>query len=160
MKAKINFYFVCLTVMSFVIFSSCSKYDDGDTTKPVINLIEPAEGEILKIGDDSGVHFDLELSDNVMLKSYKVDIHPNFDGHAHSTMLKSSLETVDFIFNKSWDIYGNKNADIHHHEIKIVANSTPGNYHLILYCTDAAGNESHLARNIVLSTEIAENHEH
>lgn len=27
----------------------------------------------------------------------------------------------------------------------------PGNYHLMVYCTDAAGNETHIARNIVLS---------
>jgi hypothetical protein len=147
--------------ISFVTFSSCDKDDDGDTTKPIINLIEPEEGDVLRIGDQHGVHFDIELSDDVMLKSYKVDIHPNFDEHVHSTTLKSaSSETVDFTFNKSWDISGQKNADIHHHEIKIPANATPGNYHLMVYCTDAAGNEAHLARNIVLSTEGGEEHEH
>ncbi|MDR1182005.1 MAG: DUF4625 domain-containing protein [Bacteroidales bacterium] len=161
MKAKFNFYLVCLMAISFVVFSSCDKDDDGDTIKPVINLIEPEEDATLKIGDDYGVHFDLELSDDVMLKSYKVDIHPNFDGHVHSAMLKSvSSETVDFTFNKSWDVSGQKNADIHHHEIKIPANATPGNYHMMIYCTDAAGNEAHLARNIFLSTEGGEEHEH
>ena len=33
----------------------------------------------------------------------------------------------------------------------IPANATPGDYHLMVYCTDAAGNEAHVARNIVLS---------
>jgi hypothetical protein len=31
---------------------------------------------------------------------------------------------------------------------------------LMVYCTDAAGNEAHLARTIVLSTEGGEEHEH
>lgn len=55
---------------------------------------------------------------------------------------------------------GAKNASIHHHEILIPANATPGNYHLMVYCTDAAGNEAHLARNVVLSTEGGEEYEH
>ncbi|GHU88917.1 hypothetical protein FACS1894155_04770 [Bacteroidia bacterium] len=154
-------YLVCLMAISFVIFSSCDRDNDSDTTKPVINLIEPEEGATLKIGDEHGIHFELELSDNMILKSYKADIHPNFDGHGHSAPLKStSSETVDFHFNKSWDVPGQKNVNIHHHEIVIPANATPGNYHLMIYCTDAAGNESYLARNIILSTEGGEEHEH
>jgi hypothetical protein len=161
MKTVFKFYFVCLTAIFPVTFSSCDKDDNNDTTKPVINLVEPEEGATLKIGDDNGVHFDLELSDDVMLKSYKVDIHPNFDGHAHSPSLKATTETtVDFMFNKSWDVPDQKNADIHHHEIKIPANATPGDYHLMVYCTDAAGNEAYIARNIILSTEGGEEHEH
>ena len=141
--------------ISFLFFTSCSSDDDGDTVKPVINLIAPADGSTLKIGDAHGVHFDMELSDNVMLKSYKVNIHSNFDGHTHS---KASGKTVDFTFNKSWDVTG-KNTNVHHHEIVIPENATPGNYHLMVYCTDAAGNESYVARNIVLSHD-GEVHEH
>jgi hypothetical protein len=158
MKTKFNLYLVCLMAISFATFSSCDKDNESDTTKPVINLIEPEDGDVLKIGGD--VHFDLELSDDVMLKSYKVDIHPNFDGHVHSSLLKSESETVDFTFNKSWDLPEQKNAAIHHHEIEIPANATPGDYHLMVYCTDAAGNEAYLARNVELSTEGGEEHEH
>ncbi|MDR1097047.1 MAG: DUF4625 domain-containing protein [Tannerella sp.] len=158
MKTKFNLYLVCLMAISFATFSSCDKDSESDTTKPVINLIEPEDGDVLKIGGD--VHFDLELSDDVMLKSYKVDIHPNFDGHVHSSLLKSESETVDFTFNKSWDLPEQKNVAIHHHEIEIPANATPGDYHLMVYCTDAAGNEAYLARNVELSTEGGEEHEH
>ena len=119
----------------------------------VINLIEPEDGEVFKIGDGHGIHFDIELSDDVMLKSYKVEIHSNFDGHVHSMTTRSTSETVDFTFNKSWDLSGQKNVSIHHHEIVIPENATPGAYHMMVYCTDAAGNESHVARSIVLSHE-------
>jgi hypothetical protein len=30
----------------------------------------------------------------------------------------------------------------------------------MVYCTDAAGNEAYIARNVVLSTEGGEEHEH
>jgi hypothetical protein len=146
--------------VSFVAFSSCDQ--NGDTTKPVINLLEPEDGDTLRIGEEpEGIHLDMELSDDVMLKSYKVEIHSNFDGHAHEVPSKSEAsETVDFTFNKSWDVSGLKNTDVHHHEIIVPVNATPGKYHMMIYCTDAAGNEAHVARNIVLSTEGGEEHEH
>ena len=146
MKTRIKFFAVCLMAISSTLFSSCE--EDGDIVKPVINLIAPEEGAVLEIGDDHGIHLDMILTDDVMLKSYKIDIHSNFDNHVHS---RSTESTVDFSFNKSWDVSGRK-ATIHHHEIKIPADATPGNYHLLVFCIDAAGNEADVvARNIVLS---------
>jgi hypothetical protein len=158
MRTTFKYFLVCLMAISFTTITSC---DDSDTVKPIIRLIEPEEDEILKIGDENGVHLELELSDDVMLKSYKVDIHSNFDGHVHVSAPKAASEgTVDFTFNRSYDISGQRNVDIHHHDIKIPSNATPGDYHLMIYCTDAAGNEAHLARDIILSTEGGEEHEH
>lgn len=159
MKTTSYFSIVCLLAICSFGFISCEKDDKGDVTKPVINLIEPEEGDVLKIGDESGVHFEMELSDDVMLKSYKVNIHNNFDHHDHATT-KADAETVPFFFEKTYDVSGKKNAHVHHHEIVIPANATPGDYHLMVWCTDAAGNESELARNIVLSTEGGEDHDH
>lgn len=140
---------LCLLFCMTYVFTSCSD-DDGDSVKPVISLHAPKEGAELKIGGD--IHFDMDLEDNDLLKSYKVEIHNNFDGHGH-TKAENTVETVHFTFNKSWDdIAGKKSAHIHHHEIKIPENATPGNYHFMVYCTDASGNESYVARNIILST--------
>lgn len=158
MKNKI--YMLSLSVICLFVtsssFTSCSD-DDSDTIPPVIKLIEPKEGDILKIGSD--VHFDMELSDNEMLFSYKVEIHNAFDGHEHTKSLKAESETVPFSFNKSWSVSGQKNAKIHHHEIVIPENATPGNYHLMVYCTDVAKNQSYITRKIVLSHD-GEVHEH
>ncbi len=158
MKTKFNFYIICLMAISFLSVS-CDKEDDSDTTKPIIDLMEPEDGDVLKIGDEHGIHLDMELQDNEMLGSYLVDIHPNF-GNGHTHIKSASSETKDFNFKKSWDLSGKKNSDVHHHEILIPANATPGNYHFMVYCTDAAGNEVHVVRNIVLSTESGEDHEH
>ncbi|MDR2138966.1 MAG: DUF4625 domain-containing protein [Tannerella sp.] len=129
---------------------------EGDTTRPEIFLTAPAAGDTLHIGEDHGVHFDAVFSDNEMLASYKIHIHPDFDGH---TPAGETSETVDFEFDKSWTLSGTR-AAIHHHEIKIPENTTPGTYHLTIYCTDAAGNESSLTIHVALSHEEGEEHEH
>ncbi|MDR3117900.1 MAG: DUF4625 domain-containing protein [Mediterranea sp.] len=132
-------------------FTSCT--NDGDTTPPVIDLIEPAEGDALKIG--SPVHFEMEVSDNEMLSSYKVEIHSNFDGHEHSRVTR----TTAFFFERTWSLSGLKNTLVHQHDIVIPEDATEGDYHLMVRCTDAAGNEAHLTRNIVLSHD-GEEHGH
>ncbi|NJK94244.1 MAG: DUF4625 domain-containing protein [Bacteroidetes bacterium] len=145
---KISVLIYAVTIAAFVW--SCSKDDDKDTTKPVIELEEPADGDTLFIGYD--FHLEMELSDDVQLKSYKVDIHNNFDGHTHT---KSTAVAGVWSFTKSWDVSGSKNAHIHHHEIGVptTVDGVPiakGKYHFTVYCTDAAGNESYLVRNIVV----------
>ncbi|WP_430614939.1 DUF4625 domain-containing protein [Flavobacterium sp. JP2137] len=146
--------------------SSCSSDDNNvDTQKPKIDLVAPKEGAVLPAGKD--VHFDMEVSDNVMLASYKVEIHNNFDNHNHSTALsaKADGELVAFTFNRVWSLEGQKNADVHHHDIVIPANAKRGNYHFIVYVLDKAGNEEKVARNIVIGEpqepgSPEDNHDH
>ncbi|MDR0413092.1 MAG: DUF4625 domain-containing protein [Dysgonamonadaceae bacterium] len=153
MKTIIYITSVCFLAISFFL-SSC---DDGDTTKPVIDLAEPEDGEQLLIGDD--VHFVMDLSDNEALASYKIEIHNNFDNHEH-VRAGAVDETVAFTFERTYALSGQKNVHIHHHDIEIPENATPGDYHLMVYCTDAAGNEAHLAVGVVLSREAEGGHHH
>lgn len=159
---KLYFYTFCLILA--LSATACGSDEDGDTTAPVINLIAPAEGTILKIGSE--IHFDMEVADNEMLRSYKVEIHNAFDGHGHGhdhnhAKAAEAIETKPFSFQKDWDLSGKKDAKIHHHEIAIPADATPGKYHLMVYCTDLSGNESHVARNIELSITGEEgDHDH
>ncbi len=142
------------TALMALALTSCDKDNAGDTTKPEINLISPAEGATL--GTDGDVHFEMELSDDTALGSYKVEIHSNFDGHTHASVTR----TTDFSYNNTWsDIESQRNATIHHHEIIIPADATHGDYHFIVYCTDAAGNESYVVRNIEIESE-GEEHDH
>ncbi len=158
MKTKLNFYLVCLAAAFFITFSSCDE-NDGDTTKPVITLEAPAEGDTLHIGEE--VHLDMDLEDDVMLKSYKVNIHSNFNNHTHTHTAAKPKEagTKDFEYNHSWDV-AQKNAHIHHHEIVIDSTAIPGKYHFMVYCTDAAGNEALVTRGVVLSAEEGGEHDH
>ena len=114
-----------LATVTFM-FSSCDNDDSSDTIKPLIELHEPEEGQALEIGNEHGVHFEMDLSDDVMLKSYKIEIHSNFDHHSHGGNSRAVQETVDFSFNRSYDVSGQKTAHIHHHDIVIPANATSG----------------------------------
>ncbi|MDR3252152.1 MAG: DUF4625 domain-containing protein [Tannerella sp.] len=150
---------VSFAISALSLSTSCDT--ESDTTPPVINLIEPENDELLHIGGE--VHFEMELSDDEGLKSYKVEIHNNFNSHTHELTVRSAGEdenTTPFAFNKSWDVSGKKNASIHHLEIVIPENATPGHYHFMVYCTDEAGNESHAVREVELSHEEGEEHEH
>ena len=151
MKTKLYLPIISLLAMSVFAFISCDD-SDSDTTKPVIELSEPEEGQELKIGDEHGVHFEMDLSDDVMLKSYMIEIHSNFDHHSHgkSRAAATGEATVDFSFNRSYDISGKKTAHIHHHDIVIPANATgrlssdgllhgcrrKRNLHCAQYCTE------------------------
>ena len=154
------------------LFLSCE--NENDTQKPVINLVDPAEGEILKIGGD--VHLELELSDNEGLKSYKIDMHDNISNpHTHSSAAARASVSDSVLFSKTWDeayfiskgespIEGLKNKHIHHHLIEIPAqvNGKPirqGSYHFIVYCTDVNGNESFVSHTVQLREDAPE-HDH
>lgn len=131
------------------VFTACDD-NKGDTEKPIIDLHAPTEGAVLKTG--SHIHFDMDLSDNDELRSYKVDIH-SAAGHSHDTKAEASVT----IFNKSWPLEG-RNAHIHHHEIEIPANAAEGKYHFMVYCTDKSGNESYIVRSIEFAPEGDDGH--
>lgn len=159
MKTKFYFPVICLLAICSVVFTSCDDDEKGDVTKPVIDLLEPEEGAVLQIGNKNGVHFEMNLSDDTMLKSYKINIHNNFDHHGHDSRAADD-GTVAFTFDKVYDLSGLKNTEIHHHDIVIPADAAPGDYHLMVWCTDEAGNQTEVARNIVLSKEGGDDHDH
>lgn len=159
-----KYYILSVLAIAFsLVFNSCSKDDDPanptqstDTTLPTIKLDEPENGDALRIGSD--VHFECDFADDVMLGSYMIEIHSNFDGHSHSTTRADEGEP--FFFKKTYDLSGKRNSHEHHHDIVIPANAKPGNYHFMVYCLDAAGNQSLVARDIVLSHDAEEHHHH
>ena len=148
-----------IVVISFlsilVVFASCKK-DDVDNTKPTITVVEPADDAVLHPGEE--IHFDCEFADDVELKSYKIDIHINEDGHGHTKTIFESENA--WTYNNTWNFEaGKKNADIHHHEIVIPEiidgqEIKHGHYHFGVYCTDVAGNES----NVFIEIEIEDVH--
>jgi len=149
-----NILFFVLSAIMCVSFSACDE-EDADTTKPVITLDEPEDGDSLRIGES--VHFECDFSDDVALGSYLIEIHNNFDGHGHKTRAD---ETVPFSIKKSYDLSNLRNTHVHHHDIVISDDATPGAYHLVVYCTDAAGNQSMVARDIILSHDAESHHHH
>lgn len=156
-------YLAIVTIASLFTFTSCSSDDNADTQKPEVNLVAPAEGAKLEAGKD--IHFDMIVSDNEGLGSYNVDIHDNFDGHDHSGenhthALKAVVETKPFTYNNTWQLGGVKNDNIHHHEIVIAENATPGKYHFAVKVLDKAGNQTMVFRNIEIVASGEGDHDH
>lgn len=157
-----------LTLIAMV-FVSCEK-TALDDRKPVIDLKAPTDYAAFKPGSD--IHFDAVLTDNFALKSYKINIHGAFDGHKHS-VARAGEDAV--VFEKTWTeadfiklgeipIAGKKEAKLHHHHVVIPekVDGKPikeGHYHFMIYCTDEAGNETFVSREIEIRSD-AEEHSH
>ncbi len=128
----------------------CSQ-DDVDTEKPVIEVKEPHDHAEFHPGDE--IHVDIEFSDNVGLKEFKIDIHYGGD-HSH----KSLLDEIEWSFLHIEAIDG-RNKHVHMH-IDIPHNAKHGEYHFLVYCTDQAGNEAMVALEIEIEDEHGHGHEH
>lgn len=162
---------VAVLLFSVLAFVSCDK--DGDTTKPVIELSEPEDGEEFAPGSEICVEMD--LSDDTALASFKINIHNAFDGHSHDSDEDESDDDHDhgddyntdtdnaFSYTQTSedlgiDVLGLKNSHQHIH-IEIPSTASYGDYHLMVYCYDTEGNESYVARSIAI-TDDAEEHDH
>jgi hypothetical protein len=138
-------------IASFAALTSCGK--EGDTTKPEIDLHEPLEEEAFALG--ATLHLDMDLSDNEALDEYKVEIHLA-SGHTHTR----AGEEPPLIFTATWDdAAGLKNKSVHR-DIPLPTDAETGDYHLMVYCTDIAGNENHVVRTIEIGTDGGEPHDH
>ena len=85
------------------------------------------------------------FSVNVELGAYSIDIHHNFDHHAHSTELTScildpkKIPVKPFLFIKTYDI-PLKDRDYNvNEEINIPDDADTGDYHFIVSLTDKSG---------------------
>lgn len=135
----------------FVLFSSLYVY-----AGPKITLIAPAENDVLQIG--KAIHFDMDLDDAASLQSYRVEIHPNFDGHSHSKAEEG--KAYPSIFDKSWDLQGVTKKNVHHHGIVIPADAKEGIYHLVIYCTNVDGEQSTIIRTVHVSRQPGTQYHH
>lgn len=183
---KRSIIIAAVALLGVLSFSAC-EMDNVDNEKPMIRIVAPVEDELVKPGSD--IHFEVELSDNVALASYKVNIHGAFDGHTHNHAVGSdaalrSVEDEGVEFSKTWlesdfialgeePIAGKRNATVHHHHIEIPASIIrtingeqkemplkEGHYHFIVYCTDESGQESFAATEIVISYDAVDHDHH
>jgi hypothetical protein len=75
----------------------------------------------------------MNVSDNELLRQYKIDVHPNFDCHAHA-----KLETADWSVSEVVELSGTS-AQISR-SILIPDSATAGTYHLSIQVADHFGN--------------------
>lgn len=145
MKKQLMYFY--LTVV--VLVGGCKKdnVQDIDTEYPVIDITAgnafPKQCSMVKRGEK--LTFRARLNDNVALGSVSVDIHHNFDHHAHSTEVEScGLEPVKtplkpFLLIQSHNIPENLKTYEVQQEISVPADIDPGDYHFMIRVTDEAG---------------------
>ncbi len=124
MKARV---FILSLSISFG-FIACDS--DEDTTAPIIEHVHGSEE--VAVGDDFEV--DADFSDNEELGQAKFDIHDIFDGHDHGKIASSWSET------RTVELSG-QDAEAEE-TFTVPANATAGPYHVVVQCTDAAGNSA------------------
>ncbi len=117
---------------------SCKKEkkEEFDNQKPSINIIKPSNNQVIK--GNENLQIEVKFTDNMNLSQYKLEIHPNFDGHSHG---KTDEEVAT---PWEWDTIVNISGKEHNAKfsIKVPSNVKAGNYHFMAMCTDAVGYEA------------------
>jgi hypothetical protein len=142
---------VILIAFASVVFTSCSKQDIDDE-KPEIDLTVsgsfPQNCDTIWLGET--FTFKALFKDNMELGSFSIEIHENFDHHAHSTEVSEcDLSPVKdpvnpFAFIQDYEIAGGlKEYDAGVPVAIPQGNGTglfdEGDYHFFIRLTDKAG---------------------
>ena len=84
--------FVLILMVMVLVFNGCGKHDIDDI-KPEIRLSGeaafPLNCDTIYFGEE--FTFSVLFTDNVELGSYSIEIHQNFDHHAHSTQVNECV---------------------------------------------------------------------
>jgi hypothetical protein len=116
-----------------------------DTIVPTISLVDPTSGKSYVLG--SPLHLQMDLGDNIELKSYKVTIAKSLKG----------LQTSDWGFTQTWTIAaGKKTFAVNHSEITVPLTvtgnqTTTGNYDFTVTCYDTSNNQASTTITIALT---------
>jgi hypothetical protein len=129
------------TIILMVAISGCTKQDD---VKPEILVASPTDSLSFLRGGE--IVFKADFTDNKELSSYKIDVHGDFDKHAHGT--QADVEWVEVFIG---DLSGVKQSV--ERLIMVPATAKPGDYHFIVKCIDVAGNESKIKEIDIIVSE-------
>lgn len=154
---KINTLFITFVLLIGVW--SCTKNEntpEKDTEKPTITINYdggfPKSCEVLERGKT--YTFKVQVSDNVGLAKYAIDIHHNFDHHTHDDQgSKCELEPIKkpktpFKFLKNYTIKSTPKKYEILQEITIPNNVDTGNYHCQISVIDLTGWQSRTSVDI------------
>lgn len=124
-----------ILLLSFLTFGvsvvSCKK---EDAEKPVVKITSPTPYKEYHPGES--IQVSATLTDNEELNQYKLEIHYD-DGHGHKSTMHGGSE---WEFEEIVSISGKSHTI--NQSVKIPDNPKHGKYHVIIECTDKAGNEA------------------
>lgn len=144
---------IITVIMSCIFaFNACEKNEDIDNQKPEIDLsiqdAFPVSCDTLYFGET--FIFKVKFTDNVQLGSYSIDIHNNFNHHAHSTeVTECHLDPIKepvnpYILIQDYDIPSGQQEYETNLSFTIPAGNAiglfdDGDYHFFISLTDKEG---------------------
>ena len=118
---------------------------EEDRQKPLITLQTVLPGpvtdslcgfvsdRVIKVSTDSVLTINLLFEDNQALSQYKIDVHDNFDCHVHERSAPWKILKIVDLEGKSVEVS---------ESFTVPEDASVGNYHFLVLCLDAAGNEA------------------
>jgi len=150
-------------VFSFLfLVASCSSNDEVDTEKPKIKINTPkSEGDAhYHLGDKFTT--DVDISDNGLLASWKIDIHWAGNGHKHEN--HAAVDKKNYVDSKKeWkedrsEKVSGKEAKIKE-EFTIPNDIKDGDHHFCVFVLDVAGNQEKVCSTFSI-VDHGEGHDH
>jgi hypothetical protein len=145
-----------ILLLAALVFASCSKKEETDTEKPVIDMQTanafPKPCDTLFRGEN--FEFRANFSDNIELGSFNLELHHNFDHHTHGSHQETcpvhpDKEPVNpLYFNQNFEIPGGSSTFGAVESIEIPADVDPGDYHFMVKLTDKEGWQSWLSVSV------------
>lgn len=128
-------------------FVACEKTDDTgfDTEPPALDVVAPAPCEVILFGEK--LQLKATFTDNEAVKSYKLNVHHNFDHHTHGDHQEvCGLDEIKIASNpylNNWTVsLPNLPSISIDTTFDLPAGYEGGDYHVLLYLTDINGNQS------------------
>lgn len=152
-------YRTIIKCMPLFLLWACNEdgpVDEGpDTQSPVIQIVssspqakegvicKTSESNVISVATGREIVLKLTFSDDRNLSQYKIDIHNNFDCHAHGRVASSwQVLRIENIAGKKVEL---------DEVILVPEDALAGDYHLQILCLDESGNE---AEPIIYSIQL------
>ena len=139
------------------LFSSCDDSSDVvDVTAPTIEVDEPVEEE--EFMANTYMHFEATFTDDIELATYNIEIHDNFNGHAHGRIASTADDPSlsKWMYNQSFEIPAGQTTynALLEDEILVPQNAMAGPYHFIVSAIDKAGNATSFQDDSTVEIEV------
>ena len=148
-----RYFRLLIPLMLLMISLSCKKNGTAeppaptpDTTVPTIVLTDPTPGKVFVLG--TALHLQMDLSDNVELKSYKVTITKSLKGVGTSDWAYDSGTILIAAGKKTFAVNNDITVPL---TLSGGNQTTTGNYEMVITCLDTSNNETSKTLTIVLT---------
>lgn len=150
---------ISIFLFAGLLLSACSKDEEKDTEKPVIDMSSPEAFpqpcDTIYIGE--GFMFKATFSDNVALGAFNIELHQNFDHHTHGSHVETCIfdpikaPVNPFYYNESFTIPADNIIFDAEKEIIVPQGMDTGDYHFVVKLTDKEGWQSWQSVSVKLS---------